>query len=207
MIFISFVDIACLAYHFCLRGFFLQGSTKYYFRLFYFVATLLLDKKGIYYWTSSKRRGKKFVLHIIFNNLFYRKKFCRFEKIHLVLHPDRWFLKQYSVNFRRKPSGNSPFPAGTRREVPGIRHKNPVTVSGCRFWQVPVGSGRNRINPVTGSVHRNTVSMKSPEYHGTGCFLPYVFDLGIDSIRKRRSRCYICTTLWCILILFYCCDK
>jgi hypothetical protein len=36
----------------------------------------------------------------------------------------------------------------------------PVTGSGCRYLQVPAGAGRNRINPVTGSVHRNTASMK-----------------------------------------------
>ena len=40
----------------------------------------------------------------------------------------------------------------------GIRRRNPVTVSGCRFCQVPACSGRNRINPVTGSVSRNTAS-------------------------------------------------
>lgn len=59
------------------------------------------------------------------------------------------------------PSGNFPFPIGTSLEVTGIRCHNPTTVSGCRFWQVPAGSGRNRINPVTRSVHRNTASMKS----------------------------------------------
>jgi hypothetical protein len=35
--------------------------------------------------------------------------------------------------FPAKTLRKLPFPAGTRREVPGIRYKNPVTVSGCRF--------------------------------------------------------------------------
>ncbi len=40
----------------------------------------------------------------------------------------------------------------------------------------PPGSARNSTQE---SGHRNTASMKSPEYHGTGRFLPCVFDLGI----------------------------
>ncbi len=81
--------------------------------------------------------------------------------------PGRWFRKQYSVNFRRKPSGNSPFLAGTGRKIPEIWCKYPASVSSCLFRRVRVGSGRNRINPVTGSVHRNTASMKSADPTGS----------------------------------------
>jgi hypothetical protein len=50
-------------------------------------------------------------------------------------------------------------------------------------------SGRNIlenarwINPVTGSVHRNTASMKSPEYHGAGRFRAGLFDMGRIKIK------------------------
>ena len=104
--------------------------------------------------------------------------FFAFFSIKKTFFPGRWKRKQYSVNFRWKPSGNLPFPAGTRRKMPGIRRRNPVTVPGCRFWQFPVSSERNRMNPVTGSVHRNTASIKSPEYHGTGRFRAGLSDLG-----------------------------
>ena len=61
----------------------------------------------------------------------------------------------------------SPAETGRKRTVsswnPPGNGRNPVTVSGCRFSQVPIGSERNRVNSVTGSVHRNTASMKSPE--------------------------------------------
>ena len=39
--------------------------------------------------------------------------------------PGRWFRKQYSENFREKPSGNGPFLARTCRKMPGIRPKKP----------------------------------------------------------------------------------
>jgi len=77
------------------------------------------------------------------------------------------------------------FPSKTLRKLP-VSERNPTgsarnstKESGDRIrLPVPTGSGRNRINPITGSVHRNTASMKLPEYRKTGRFLPYVFDLG-----------------------------
>ncbi len=81
----------------------------------------------------------------------------------ILTFPRQWFLMQYFVNFRRKPSGNSPFTYGSHRKISEIRCKGLVTVSGCRYWQTFVDSGRNRINPVTRSVHRDTASMKSVE--------------------------------------------
>ncbi len=77
------------------------------------------------------------------------------------------------------------FPAKTLRKLP-VSGRNPpgsarnsTQESGDRIrLSVLTGSGRNRINRVTGSVHQNTAYMKSPEYHGTDRFLPYVFDLG-----------------------------
>jgi hypothetical protein len=44
-----------------------------------------------------------------------------------------------------------------------------------RFWP------ENARNPVTGSVQRNTASMKSLEYHGMGRFRAGLFDLGFKS--------------------------
>jgi hypothetical protein len=66
------------------------------------------------------------------------------------------------------------FPAKTLRKLTVSSWKwpenarNPVQGSGDRI-QLPVltGSGRNRINPVTGSVHRNTASMKSADPTGS----------------------------------------
>jgi hypothetical protein len=37
--------------------------------------------------------------------------------------------------------------------------RNPMIVSGCWFWQVPVGFGRNRKNSLTESVHGNPASI------------------------------------------------
>ena len=80
------------------------------------------------------------------------------------------------------------FPAKTLRKLtvsgrnPPENARNPVQGSGDRI-QLPVmtgsGSGGNRINPVTGSVHRNTASMKSPEIPGSCGFVGEFFDLGI----------------------------
>jgi hypothetical protein len=78
-----------------------------------------------------------------------------------------------------------------------IRRRNPVIVSGRRLRQVPVGSGKSWINPITGSVHWNTASMKSPKYHGTSRFLAGLFDLGVSrivlprSIRRGRKRLFL----------------
>src|ERR1700678_1535911 len=69
------------------------------------------------------------------------------------------------MNFRRKPSENSPFPAGTLPE----NARNSTQES------VPDGTERIRSpDPFNG----NTASMKSPEYHGTGRFRAGLFDLG-----------------------------
>ena len=53
----------------------------------------------------------------------------------------------------------------SRRKMVRIRCNEPVTVYGCRLWQVPVDSHKNRINPATGSIHWNTAAMKSQELH------------------------------------------
>ncbi len=77
------------------------------------------------------------------------------------------------------------FPAKTFRKLivsglnPPQNARNSTQESGDRIrLPVPLGFGWNRINPVTESVHRNTASMKSPEYHGTGRFRAGLFDMG-----------------------------
>src|ERR1700678_4436987 len=75
------------------------------------------------------------------------------------------------MNFRRKPSENSPFPAGTLPE----NARNSTQES------VPGGTERIRSpDPFNG----NTASMKSPEYHGTGRFRAGLSDLGIDLLTE-----------------------
>jgi hypothetical protein len=98
--------------------------------------------------------------------------------------PGRWFLTQDSVNFWWEP-------ADSGRKITGIPCRNPVSVFGCRFCQVPVGSGRNRI--------------RSPEY----CFhVPSISDVflrepartsrpGLDNL--RRNQCSF-SEIW----IYYC---
>jgi hypothetical protein len=76
------------------------------------------------------------------------------------------------------------FPAKTLRKLPASgwnapgSARNSTQESGDRIrLSVVTGSCRFRAKPDK-SVHQNTASMKSPEYHGTGGFLLYVFDLG-----------------------------
>ena len=79
---------------------------------------------------------------------------CTTYQLKFHLDPGRWFLTQYSTNY----------PAETRRKhtVSGRNlpenARNSMEKSGCRFCQVPACSRRNRRNPVTGSIHRNTAS-------------------------------------------------
>ena len=93
------------------------------------------------------------------------------------------------------------FPAGTLRkhtvsgpEMPGIRRKNPLTVSDYLFWQIPIVSGRNRVNSVTGFIHWNTASMKSQENPGTDRFLARIIVLGRGGrtyqthVRRKSSK-------------------
>ncbi len=89
----------------------------------------------------------------------------------------RLFLTQYSVNFWRKPSGNSPFPAGKCREIDaGIRWLYRAAVFD-RFLSVLWA---------TGSVHQNTASIKSQEYYRNGPFRAELFDMGFKkSVIKR----------------------
>jgi hypothetical protein len=76
------------------------------------------------------------------------------------------------------------FPAKTLRKLPvsgrnppgSARNSTQESVDRIRLL-VLTDSCRFRVKPDK-SVHRITASMKSPEYHGTGRFLPYVFDLG-----------------------------
>ena len=65
--------------------------------------------------------------------------------------------------FRESPAKNPqeterfwPQPAG---KCQAFETRNPVGVSGCWYWQAPVGSGRNWRNPLTGSVHGNLHSI------------------------------------------------
>ena len=43
--------------------------------------------------------------------------------------PERCLLKQYSMNFRRNPAENSPFPIEIWRKIPGIGRRKLVTPS------------------------------------------------------------------------------
>jgi hypothetical protein len=57
------------------------------------------------------------------------KKSTKFnEEIPRKMIPEAAFFE-----FPEKISGNSPFLAETRRKMPGIRRRNPTTISGCRF--------------------------------------------------------------------------
>ena len=47
-----------------------------------------------------------------------------------------------------------------RRKILRTQCNQPVTVYSCQLWQISVDSCRNRINPVTGSIHPNTAAMK-----------------------------------------------
>ena len=66
-------------------------------------------------------------------------------------------------NQTRALSGNS---QETHHFQPGYRRKNPLTVCGCRCWQAPIDSTRNRVNPVNRFIHPNTIlpwnSSKTP---------------------------------------------
>ena len=79
----------------------------------------------------------------------------------------RWFRKQYSTNIQQKSAGNLLFSAW---KMPR-KYQNPLTISNCHLWQLPMGSRWNSLNPVTGSVLRNAASMKCPEYSGIGRIL------------------------------------
>jgi hypothetical protein len=67
------------------------------------------------------------------------------------------------MDFRRKPSGNSPFPTETRRKCQefGNRMRLSVLTDSCRFRA-----------EADKSVYRNTASMKSREYHGMAVSVP-----------------------------------
>ena len=52
------------------------------------------------------------------------------------------------------------FPVGNAPKILGIGQKNPVTVSDCRLLLASIGSRWNSLDPVTGSILRNTASMK-----------------------------------------------
>ncbi len=67
---------------------------------------------------------------------------------------------------------NPPESARNSMQESGNRVRLSVLTDSCRFRAEADKSG-------TGSVYRNTASMKSPEYHGTGRFRAGLFDLGI----------------------------
>jgi len=81
-------------------------------------------------------------------------------------------LRKLPVSCRNPPGSARNL---TQKSVDRIRL--PVLTDSCRF----------RAKPDI-SVHRNTASMKSPEYHGAGRFLLYVFDLGrFQSLRQKKD--------------------
>ena len=112
------------------------------------------------------------------------------------IDPGRRFRPQEKVGTGRKEQEKTPFPAGKQRKSTEYGSSIPVSVSGCRFWQVPVDSGRNRINPDTGTVYRNTASVfrRFPVF---SCGIQPVFlDLGLthpnkavkSEIKKRLAK-------------------
>jgi len=59
-------------------------------------------------------------------------------------------FREFPAKILRKLSVSDRNPPGSAR--------NSTKESGCWFWQVPVGSGRNRINPVTGILRNRPFS-------------------------------------------------